>query len=45
MYGNFNRRKSFKKGKKMSATKKAYLAGIRRGKALANRSRFKGRWH
>lgn len=44
MYGNF-KGKPFKKGKKMSATKKAYLAGLRRGKALANRSKSKRRWH
>lgn len=42
MYGNYKRRPYKGKKKKISPTKKAYLAGIRAGKRMA---RAKRRWH
>lgn len=43
MYGNYKKR-TFRKGKKMSPTKKAYLAGLKAGKRMARKSRSK-RWY
>lgn len=44
MYGNYKKRPFKGKGKKMSATKKAYLAGVKAGKRMARKPRFK-RWY
>lgn len=44
MYGKYKKRPFKGKRKKMSPTKKAYLAGLRRGKAMA-RSRRSKRWY
>lgn len=44
MYRNNKFRKGNGKGKKMSATKKAFIAGLKAGKRMARKSRSK-RWY
>lgn len=43
MYGKYNKKRGFRGKRKVSPTRRAYLAGIKRGKAIARRS--KRRWY
>lgn len=48
MYGNYKKKPYNGKKKKVyypKATRKAYLAGLRAGKAMATRGRSKRRWY